>query len=270
LKLIVEPGRRAKNYWHDLWQYRELMYFLAWRDITVRYKQTVIGIAWAVLRPGLTMLAFLGFRRLAGLPPGQIPDAILVSAAVLPWQFFSTALTDTAGSVIGNSHLISKVYFPRLILPCSAIASALVDFLITLCLFIILMLAYGLVPRWQMVGLPLFLMLAVGLSLGLGLLFAALNVEYRDVRYIVPFCVQFGMFLSPIAFSSSEIPDKWRLLYSLNPMVAVIDGFRWSVSGGATSLDLITVAPAVLITVILILIGITYFRRVERSFADVI
>src|SRR5712691_3215007 len=196
MKLIIEPGRSAKNYWRDIWRYRELMYFLAWRDIMVRYKQTAIGVAWALLRPALTMLVFVVFRRLVGIKPGQLPEPVLVFAAVLPWQFFSTALAESAGSLTGNVNLISKVYFPRMIIPGAAVVTAFVDFLITLGLLAVLMLWYRVAPGWQLLTLPLFVLLAFGLSLGLGLLLAALNVEYRDFRYIVPFIVQFGLFVS--------------------------------------------------------------------------
>src|SRR5256714_11706104 len=185
-RLIIEPGITAKNYWRDLWHYRELLYFLAWRDIAVRYKQTAVGIAWALIRPGLTMLVFIGFRRLVGLPAGAVPDPILVFAAVLPWQFFSSALSESASSLIGNANLVSKIYFPRLVIPCAAVVTSLVDFLITFGLMAILMLWYGVAPSWQIVTLPFFMLMAFGLALGCGLLLAALNVEYRDFRYIVP------------------------------------------------------------------------------------
>ena len=270
MKLIIEPGRSAKNYWRDLWQYRELMYFLAWRDIAVRYKQTLIGVAWALIRPALTMLVFVGFRRLTGFPQSAVPEPILVFAAVLPWQFFSTALSNSAASLIGNANLISKVYFPRLIIPCAAVVTGLVDFLITLGLLALLMLWYGFVPGWQLAFLPFFMLLAVGLSVGLGLLLAALNVEYRDFRYIIPFVVQFGLFISPIAFSTSNVPEAWRTLYALNPMVGIIDGFRWSILGGRTALEPDTVLISVAVTLSLLFLGVWYFRRMERSFADVI
>jgi lipopolysaccharide transport system permease protein len=270
MKIIIKPGQAAKNYWRDLWQYRELMYFLAWRDIAVRYKQTIIGVAWALIQPALTMLVFVGFRRLAGFPPSSVPEPILVFAAVLPWQFFSTALSESAGSLIGNANLISKVYFPRLIIPCAAVVTSLVDFLITLGLLAMLMLWFGFMPSWQLATLPFFMLLAFGLSVGLGLLLAALNVEYRDFRYIVPFIVQFGLFVSPIAFSTSNVPETWRTLYALNPMVGVIDGFRWSILGGHTSLDLHTVGISIAVTASLLLLGVWYFRRMESSFADVI
>jgi lipopolysaccharide transport system permease protein len=270
MKLIIAPGRKTKHYWHDLWQYRELMYFLAWRDIAVRYKQTIIGVAWALIRPALTMLVFVGFRRMIGFPPGGAPEPILVLAAVLPWQFFSTALMESAGSLIGNANLISKVYFPRLIIPCAAVVTSLADFLITVGLMAALMLWYGFLPSWQVGALPVFVLLALGLSVGLGLLLAALNVEYRDFRYIVPFMIQFGLFISPIAFSTSDVPERWRTLYALNPMVGVIDGFRWSILGGETPLDPMTVAMSIFVTLSLLLLGVWYFRRMERNFADVI
>lgn len=270
VKLIIEPGRSAKNYWRDLWRYRELMYFLAWRDIAVRYKQTAIGVAWALIRPALTMLVFVGFRRMVGLPAGDVPAPILVFAAVLPWQFFSTALSESAGSLIGNANLISKIYFPRLIIPFAAVVTSLVDFLITLGLLAVLMLWYGFAPGWQIVALPLFILLAFGLSIGLGLMFAALNVEYRDFRYIVPFIVQFGIFVSPIAYRTEDVPESWRSLYALNPLVGIIDGFRWSILGGRTELDVRTLGLSVVVSALVLLGGVWYFRRMERSFADVI
>ena len=270
MKLIIEPGRSAKNYWRDLWKYRELMYFLAWRDIAVRYKQTIIGVVWALIRPALTMLVFVGFRRLAGFPPSGVPEPILVFSAVLPWQFFSTALSESSGSLIGNANLISKVYFPRLIIPCAAVITSLVDFLITLGLLVLLMLLYGFMPSWHIAAVPFFVLLTFGLSVGLGLLLAALNVEYRDFRYIVPFVVQFGLFVSPIAFSTSNVPEAWRTLYSLNPMVGIIDGFRWSILRGETPLDPNALGLSVAVTTSFLLLGVWYFRRMERSFADVI
>ena len=229
MKLIIEANLSSKNYWHDVWRFRELLYFLAWRDIVVRYKQTVIGVAWALLRPALTMLVFVAFRRVFGIPSSEIPEPILVFAAVLPWQFFSTALSESSGSLIGNASLISKVYFPRLLIPGAAVATTLVDFLITLSLLAMIMLWYGIAPGWQVLRLPLFVILVFSLSLGLGLLLAALNVEYRDFRYVVPFIVQFGLFISPIAYTTANVPEQWRTLYALNPMVGIIDGFRWSI-----------------------------------------
>jgi len=269
-KLIIEPGMTAKNYWRDLWHYRELLYFLAWRDIAVRYKQTVVGIAWALIRPALTMLVFVGFRRLVGLPAGAVPDPILIFAAVLPWQFFSSALSESANSLIGNANLVSKIYFPRLVIPCAAVVTGLVDLLITLMLMAILMLWYGIAPSWEIIALPFFILMAFGLALGCGLLLSALNVEYRDFRYIVPFVVQLGLFVSPIAFSTADVPAEWRALYALNPLVGIIDGFRWSLLGGLVPLDPNTVWISLAVTVSMIVIGVWYFRQMEHSFADVI
>jgi len=269
-KLVIEPGMTAKNYWRDLWHYRELIYFLAWRDTVVRYKQTAIGVAWALIRPALTMLVFVGFRRLVGFPPGKVPDPILVFAAVLPWQFFSSALSESSSSLIGNANLISKIYFPRLLIPLAAVATTLIDFAITFALLVALMLWYGFLPSWQIVALPFFILLAFGLAFGSGLFFAALNVEYRDFRYVVPFIVQFGLFVSPIAFSTADVPERWRPLYALNPLVGIIDGFRWSLLGGQAALDPQTVWISVVVTAAVIVLGIWYFRRMEHSFADVI
>src|SRR5712691_11891484 len=270
MKLVIEPGMTAKNYWRDLWHYRELLYFLAWRDVAVRYKQTVIGIAWALIRPALTMAVFVGFRRLVGLPAGTVPEPIFVFAAVLPWQFFASALSDSANSLISNANLVSKIYFPRLVIPCAAAITSLVDFCITLVLLVILMLWYGFAPGWQLVALPFFLLLAFGLALGFGLLLAALNVEYRDFRYIVPFIIQFGLFVSPIAFSTADVPESWRTIFALNPMVGIIDGFRWSLLGGRTPLNPDVVFVSVIVTASMIVLGIWYFRRMEHNFADVI
>ena len=267
-KLVIEPGMTVKNYWRDLWHYRELIYFLAWRDTAVRYKQTGIGIAWALIRPALTMLVFVGFRRLVGFPAGRVPEPILVFAAVLPWQFFSSALADAAASLVGNANLISKIYFPRLLIPLAAVATTVIDFAITLVLLVVLMLWYRFLPGWQLVALPLFLLLAFGLAFGFGLLFAALNVEYRDFRYIVPFMVQFGLFVSPIAFSTTDVPAQWRALYALNPMVGIIDGFRWSLLGGRVALDAQSTTISIAVTAAVLALGLWYFRRMEHSFAD--
>lgn len=270
LKLIIEPGRAAAHYWRDLWRYRELMSFLAWRDIAVRYKQTTIGIAWTLIRPLLTLVVFVAFRRMAGLQQGDVPDVILVLAAVMPWQFFSTALSESSASLIGNTGLISKVYFPRLIIPLSTIAAAFVDFLITLAFTAILMAWYGIAPDARVLLLPLFVLLAALLSLGLGLLMAALTVAYRDFRHVVPFMVQLGLFVSPVAFASSQVPESWRSLYALNPLAGIIDGFRWSMLAGRTPLDPALVASSVAFTVVALVVGTWYFRRTERGFADAI
>ncbi|MEY4094591.1 MAG: hypothetical protein RLZZ53_1790 [Acidobacteriota bacterium] len=271
MSLIIEPGRAATHYWRDLWRYRELMSFLAWRDISVRYKQTVIGVAWALIRPLLTLAVFVAFRRMAGLQhSAAVPDVVLVLAAVLPWQFFATALTEASSSLIGNTGLISKVYFPRLIIPLAAIAAALVDFLVTLTFLAATMAWYGVVPDQRVLALPLFAALAALLSLGLGLLMAALTVTYRDFRYIVPFMMQLGLFVSPVAFASSQVPAAWRGLYALNPMAGIIDGFRWSLLGGRTPIEPANLASSVLFTLLALAVGTWYFRRTERGFADAI
>jgi lipopolysaccharide transport system permease protein len=270
LSIVIEPGRAARNYWRDLWQYRELLYVLAWRDLAVRYKQTAIGVSWAVLRPALTLLAFVAFRRIAGIQRADVPDAIVVFAAVLPWQFFATALTESAGSMIGNAQLISKVYFPRLIVPGASVVTSLVDLLISLALLAGLFAWYGFAPGWQLAALPLFVALAFALSLGTGLFFAALNVWYRDFRYVVPFIVQFGIFVSPVAFTTADVPAAWRPMYSLNPMVGVIDGFRWAILGEFSPIDPVTIVVSAVMTAVLLLLGVRLFRRMERGFADVI
>jgi len=227
-KLIIEAGRTEKHYWKDIWRYRELFYFLAWRDILVRYKQTALGVIWALLRPFLTMVVFtIVFGKLGKFPSDGAPYAVMVFAAMLPWQFFSNSLSEASNSMIGNANLISKVYFPRLIVPSSAVITSFVDFLISGAILIGLMVWYGFMPGWRILTLPLFISIAFAASMGIGLWLTALNVKYRDFRYVVPFIVQFGLYVSPVGFSSSIIPEKWRLLYSLNPMVGVIDGFRW-------------------------------------------
>ncbi|MDX2032111.1 MAG: ABC transporter permease [Blastocatellia bacterium] len=270
--LIIEAGRTEKNYYRDLWRYRELFYFLAWRDILVRYKQTVIGVAWALIRPFLTMLVFtVVFNKVAKLEaPGAVPYALLVFAAMLPWQFFATALGESSNSLIGNANLISKVYFPRLIVPAGSVITSFVDFLIMLGMMAGMMLWYGFAPDARLLALPLFIALAFGAAFGAGLWLCALNVKYRDFRYIVPFIVQFGLYISPVGFSSAIIPAQWRLAYALNPMVGVIDGFRWSLLRGQSPLDTTAVAASVVITLLLCASGIRYFRRMEKTFADVI
>jgi lipopolysaccharide transport system permease protein len=270
-ELIIEAGRAEKEYWKDLWRYRELFYFLAWRDILVRYKQTVIGIAWALIRPFLTMLVFtFVFGKLAKLPSEGAPYPILVFAAMLPWQFFSNSLSECSNSLISNANLISKVYFPRLIVPVSAVVVSFVDFMISGMILLGLMAWYDFVPGWRILTLPLFIVIAFLAATGAGLWLAALNVEYRDFRYIVPFLVQFGLYVSPVGFSSSIVPEQWRLLYSLNPMVGVIDGFRWAILGGESTIYLPGLALSVGLVIFLQISGIWYFRKMERTFADVI
>ena len=271
-ELIIEAGRTESQYWKDLWRYRELFYFLSWRDILVRYKQTTIGIAWALIRPFLTMLVFtVVFSNLAKLPSeGNAPYPILVFAALLPWQFFSNALSECSLSLITNSNLISKVYFPRLIVPASSVIVSFVDFLISGMILLALMAWYNFVPDWRILTLPLFIVIAFAAAMGGGLWLAALNVEYRDFRYIVPFIVQFGLYVSPVGFSSSRVPQQWRLLYSLNPMVGVIDGFRWAILRGESKIYWPGFTLSVGLVVLFLASGIWYFRKMERTFADVI
>lgn len=270
-EIIIEAGHTERNYWRDLFRYRELFYFLAWRDVLVRYKQTVIGILWAVLRPLLTMAVFVFvFGKIAKLPSDGIPYPVMVFAAMLPWQLFATSLSEGSNSLITNANLISKIYFPRLIVPASAVIVSFVDFAISFGLLALLMIYYQLWPGWHLLALPGFTLLALVASTGAGLWLAALNVQYRDFRYVVPFIVQFGLYVSPVGFSSSVVPEKWRLLYSLNPMVGVIDGFRWAISGGRTPLFMPALWASIAVTVFLLAVGIWYFRRMERTFADVI
>lgn len=269
--LIIEPGRPERHYWLDLWRYRELFYFLAWRDILVRYKQTAIGLTWVLIRPLLTMIVFtLIFGKLVKLPSANVPYPILVFSALLPWQFFASSFTDAGNSLIGNANIISKVYFPRLVIPISAVIVNFVDFLISGIILVGLMLWYGFIPDWYILTLPLFIFLTFAASMGAGLWVAALNVKYRDFRYIVPFTVQFGLYISPVGFSSSIVPERWRLLYSLNPMVGVIDGFRWAILGGNSHLYWPGFLLSVCLVSLLLMTGIGYFRKTERRFADLI
>jgi len=270
-ELIIEAGRTERQYWKDLWRYRELFYFLAWRDILVRYKQTIIGMAWALIRPFLTMVVFtVVFGKLANLPNEGVPYPILVFSAMLPWQFFANALSECSNSLIGNANLISKVYFPRLIVPASSVIVSFVDFLVSGMILLGLMAWYNFVPDWRILTLPLFIVVAFAASMGVGLWLAALNVKYRDFRYIVPFIVQFGLYISPVGFSSSLVPQEWRLLYSLNPMVGVIDGFRWAILGGESKLYWPGFSLSLALVILLLYSGIWYFRKTERTFADVI
>ena len=268
-ELIIEAGRAEKHYWNDLWKYRELFYILSWRDIKVRYKQTVIGAAWSIIRPLLTMIIFtIIFGRVAKLPTeGTAPYAIMVYAAMLPWQFFANSLSEASNSLIGNTNLITKIYFPRMIIPASSVIVSMVDFAISFGLMLVLMAWYRFLPPLQVLLLPFFLVMAFLASFGISIYITALNVKYRDFRYIVPFIVQFGLYVSPVGFSSSVVPQKWRLLYSLNPMVAVIDGFRWCLLGEQKLyLPGFVVSSAVI--VLFCVLGIYYFRKTEKSFAD--
>jgi lipopolysaccharide transport system permease protein len=270
--LVLEAGRAERNYWHDLWSYRELFAILAWRDVAIRYKQTVIGIAWAVVRPLLTMLIFtIIFGRLAHLPSdGAVPYPVMVFAGMLPWLLFSTILSDASNSLISNANLISKVYFPRLIVPCASSVAALVEFGIAFVLLVLMMLWFGFRPDFRVVLLPLFIVLAVLASLGPALYITALNVKYRDFRFIIPFVVQFGMYVSPVGFSSAVIPAKWRLLYRLNPAVGVIDGFRWSLLRGQSDLYMPGLCLNLIVIAASLWVGVSYFRKTECTFADLI
>ena len=270
--LIIEPGLSEKNYWKDLWRYRELFVVLAWRDITVRYKQTVIGVIWALIQPLLIMAVFtVIFQKIANLGGNEhAPYALMVLAGLLPWQFFSTALSGASNSLISNSNLISKVYFPRLIVPASSVVVAFVDFLLSFLLLIILMIWYRYVPGWQILTLPVFIGMAFLASLGPGLFITALNVKYRDFRYIIPFLIQMGLYISPVGFSSSQIADEWRLLYSLNPVVSVIDGFRWAILGGEFDIYWPGFILGWVVILLFMWLGIVKFRKMEKSFADII
>jgi len=270
-ELIIEAGRSERQYWKDLWNYRELFYFLAWRDILVRYKQTAIGIAWAILRPFLTMLVLtIIFGKLARFPSGNTPYPILVFAAMLPWQFFASSLTECSNSLINNAGLISKVYFPRLVIPTSSVIVSFVDFLLSGAMLLGLMAWYNFWPTWRFLALPFLILISFGAAMGAGLWISAMNVKYRDFRYIVPFLVQFGLYISPVGFASSVIPEKWRLLYSINPMVGVIDGFRWAILNKNVVIYVPGFILSMSIVTFLFLGGIWYFRKTERTFADVI
>ena len=270
--LVLEPNRIEKQYWKDLWRYRELFAILAWRDIAVRYKQTFIGVAWALIRPFLTMVVFtVIFGRLAKLPTdGDAPYAILVFAAMLPWQFFSTALTSCSESMVSNSNLLTKVYFPRLIIPSAAVITSFVDFLISFLILAGLMIWFHWPPSWRLLTLPLWVAVAFVASMGSGLWLASLNVQYRDFRYVVPFLVQFGLYVSPVGFSSSIVPAKWQLLYALNPMVGVIEGFRWAIIGKGATINPSGFWLSLGIVALLMITGVRQFRRMEKRFADVI
>jgi len=270
--LILEPGRTEKNYWMDLWRFRELFLILAWRDLAVRYKQTIIGVLWALLRPFLTMVVFtVIFGRVAKLPSeGDAPYALMVFAAMLPWTLFATSLSDASNSLIGNANLISKVYFPRLIVPTATIVTALVDFLIGVVILVGLMGFYHYPPSPSIVLLPAFILLALLASLGPSLWITALNVKYRDFRYVIPFLVTFGLYISPVGFSSSVIPEQWRLLYSLNPMVGVIAGFRWCILGGNSSIYWPGFALSLVVVAFFLGLGVSQFRKMEKTFADLI
>ena len=271
-ELVIEADREERQYWYDLWRYRELFHILAWRDLAVRYKQTVIGVAWALIRPVVMMVVFtVLFGRIGKFPSeGAAPYAILVFAAILPWQFFSAALSESSNSLVSNVNLISKIYFPRLIVPAASIITSFVDLLISFSILVAMMAWYKYWPDLRILSLPLFMALAFGVAIGAGLWLCTLTVEFRDFRFIVPFIVQFGLYISPVGFSSSVVPEQWRLLYSLNPMVGVIDGFRWAILKGDAPLFWPGLLVSIALTLILCVSGIWYFRKMERTFADVI
>lgn len=273
-ELVIEAGRTEANYWRDLWRYRDLFAFLAWRDILVRYKQTVFGVLWAVLRPFLTMVIFVViFSRVAGLPSGGVPYPLLVLGGMLPWQFFASSLSESSNSLVANANLITKIYFPRIILPASAVIVAMIDFAITLVMMAAVMVWYAYVPPARIVFLPAFILLALVAALGPGLIATALNVKYRDFRFVIPFLVQFGLYVSPVGFRSNLIEAKLgtvaRMIYALNPMVGVIDGFRWCI-GAEPELHVASLAVSLVAAALLLWAGITFFRRTEKGFADVI
>jgi lipopolysaccharide transport system permease protein len=270
-ELVIEAGRQDRQYLRDLWRYRELFFFLAWRDILIRYRQTVVGVTWAVMRPVLTMVVLtVVFGRLARLPSDGAPYPILVFCGMLPWQFFATSVSECGNSLIMNSSLVSKIYFPRMTIPASSVITSLVDFLISGLLLAVLIAWYRLAPGPGFVLLPLFILVAFAAAFGVGLWISALTVRYRDFRFIVPFLVQFGLYMSPVGFSSSVVPQEWRLLYSLNPMVGVIDGFRWAIIGDAAQPYWPGLASSLVVIALLFLTGVRYFRKTERTFADVI
>lgn len=268
-ELIIEAGRTEKNYWKDLWRFRELFYILSWRDIKVRYKQTVIGGAWSIIRPLLTTFIFtFVFNKVAKLDaPQGIPYTLMVFTGMLPWQFFANALTEASNSLISNANLVSKIYFPRMIIPASSVITSLVDFAISLLILFGMMLYYKVMPDVKILLLPIFTLLALLAAFGVGLYITALNVKYRDFRYIIPFIVQIGLYITPIGFSSDIVPSEWRLVYSLNPMVGIVDGFRWCILGiGQMYWPGFFVSLAVII--FFLILGIWYFRKTEKRFAD--
>lgn len=269
--VVLQAGRSDREYFRDLWRYRELLYMLAWRDISVRYRQTLIGIAWAALRPLIATVVFsVVFGRIGKFPSPGIPYPVLVLSGMLPWQLFSSALSESGRSLVTNANLITKVYFPRLLIPGSSVIASLIDFAISAVMLVGLMLYFGAAPGWQIVCLPAFIVLALMTSAGAGIWSAALSVRYRDFLVVVPFLLQLGLYLSPVGFSSSVVPAEWRLLYSLNPMVGVIDGFRWCLLGGNVPLQPLPLAASAVLSLFVFVTGVRYFRKAEREFADVI
>ncbi len=270
-RTIIDPKEATRRYWGDLLQYRELFVILAWRDISVRYKQTAIGVSWAFIQPFLTMvLLSIVFGRFAGMPSEGVPYPILVFAAVLPWQFFASAMGNASNSLISNANLLTKVYFPRLIVPTASVVTAFIDFLISSLIFVGLMIWYQYVPPWTILFTPFLLLVVFLFSLGPGLWFASMNVRYRDFRYVVPFCIQFGLYASPVGYATGVVPAAWQPFFALNPMVGVIDGFRWALLGQPLPLNPILYLPSIVLTLVAFWLGIVFFRRTERIFADII
>ena len=270
-EIVIEPRKKLKHYWKELWLYRELFFFLSWKELLVQYKQSIIGIAWAVIQPVMTMIVFtLIFGRVAKLPSDGVPYPILVYSATLPWQFFASSLQNSSNSVVQNANLITKIYFPRLIIPSSSIITSLVNFAISFIVLIILMVVYKYYPTWNMFALPLFLFVLIFFTLGSSFLIGSLNVKYRDFRIVIPFIIRLGLYISPVGFSSNLIPDKWRFLYSLNPLVGVVDGFRWCILGKDSMIYLPGLACSVGMAILAFIAGLWYFRKTERTFADVI
>jgi lipopolysaccharide transport system permease protein len=270
-EIVIEPKKRLQRFWKELWEFRELFFFLSWRNFLIRYKQTVFGVAWSVIRPVLTMIVFtVIFGKVAKLPAGEVPYPILVYAAVLPWQYFATTFSESSMSVVQSANLVSKVYFPRVLIPSTPVFVNFVDFLISFTILFLMMLWFEIWPTPRLLILPLLLLLAVALALGAGFFVSALNVRYRDFRFIVPFVVQFGLYISPVGFSSAVIPEKYRLLFSLNPMVGVIEGFRWAILGKTYTVYLPGFLLSILITLLLFVFGLLFFLKMEREFADVI
>lgn len=270
-EVVLEPGKAELQYWRDLWRYRELFYFLAWRDLLVRYKQTAVGVAWAVIRPLLTMMILtIVFGRLAKMDSGGTPYPVLVMCGLLPWQFFSNAMSESGGSLVRNAGMVSKVYFPRLIIPASSVITSLVDFAISAAILVCIMIYYQFMPSWEIILLPCFIALAFAAAFGVGVWVSALMVRFRDFRFILPFVVQFGLYISPVGFQSGVVPDQWRFLYSLNPMVGVIDGMRWAVLGGEHAIYMPGLVLSIVLVLGLVYTGIWFFRKTEKTFADII
>ncbi|HEU6449237.1 MAG TPA: ABC transporter permease [Verrucomicrobiae bacterium] len=268
--LVIEAGRTERQYWQDLWRFRELFYFLAWRDFLIRYKQTIVGVSWSLIKPLLTMLILTMVSRFAHLPTGGVPASLFIFSALLPWQFFSTAMSESGNSLVTNSNLVSKVYFPRLVVPASSVLVSFVDFVISGLFLVVLMFYFHFIPSSKIIFLPAFVALIFGAAVGTGLWIAALTVRFRDFRFIVPFLVQFGLYASPVILMTSHVNEKWRLLYCLNPIVGIIDGFRWSILGGENILYRTEVIASVVGVILLVASGLWFFRKFERTMADMI